>query len=232
LVNPYPACFNNYEQLLWGNGVLSAAKPYSNETMIDLVARIKSLVPKYVRISRVLREIPVKFITEGVKDALRGILKERMIQLELECRCIRCREYSHRARAGWKIGEPHLERMEYEASGGREILLSFEDRNETLYGLLRLRIQPQAINSLGEGSDIALIRELHVFGQEVSLSQRDSGAAQHKGLGKALMREAERIAREEFGRKKIAVLSGIGAREYYRAEFGYELQGAYMVREL
>ncbi len=201
-------------------------QPYEIGTMVKLLVAIKSIVPKYVRISRVLRDIPAKYITAGCKDSLRGVIKQRMKQQEIECQCIRCREYGHRARDGWEIGQPRLVRMDYTASGGREICLSFEDERETLFGLLRLRIQPK------EGGNSALVRELHVYGPEVPLSQQQESAAQHKGLGKALLREAERIAHEEFKAPEMIILSGVGAREYYRTEFGYQLQGDYMVREL
>jgi elongator complex protein 3 len=117
-------------------------EPYSRETMTALVADIKALVPKYVRISRVLRDIPSEYIVGGLKDSLREVVRERMKQSGRECRCIRCREYGHRSRAGWEIGEPVLTRMDYDASGAREVLLSFEDENETLFGLLRMRVQP------------------------------------------------------------------------------------------
>ena len=209
-------------------------QPYDVNTMIDLMIDIKSIVPKYVRISRVLRDIPAKFITAGCKDSLRGVIKQRMKQRAIECKCIRCREYGHRARDGWEIGEPQMVRMDYEASGGREILLSFEDEAETLFGLLRMRIQSKPVSKLEperEGNSV-LIRELHVYGPEVPLSEQKEGAAQHKGLGKALLREAERIASEEFQAPRMIILSGIGAREYYRTEFGYSLQGDYMVRDL
>jgi elongator complex protein 3 len=208
-------------------------RPYDNDTMIDLVAGIKAIVPKYVRISRVLRDIPSKFIVAGLKDSLRGTVRERLKQKGLECKCIRCREYGHRARAGWEIGEPHLVRMDYEAAGGWEVFLSFEDDRETLFGLVRLRIQEKPVPALGEaaGGKSALIRELHVFGPELPLSERRAGTAQHQGLGKALLREAERIAAGEFGARRMAVLSGVGAREYYRAELGYRSEGAYMVKE-
>jgi len=199
-------------------------QPYPDEVMINLVADIKALVPEYVRISRVLRDIPVKFITGGLRQSLRGPVKEIMKQRGLFCRCIRCREYGHRRQAGMKAGEPVLRRRDYEASGGREIFLSWEDERDTLFGLTRLRIQPA-----GRG---AIIRELHIYGSEVPLKQADDASAQHKGFGKALIREAERIAREEFGVKEMAVLSGVGAREYYRTELGYRQAGAYMVREL
>jgi len=203
-------------------------QPYDVKTMVNLMIDIKSIVPKYVRISRVLRDIPAKFITAGCKDSLRGVVKQRMKQRAIECKCIRCREYGHRARDGWEIGEPRLVRMDYGAAGGREIFLSFEDEAETLFGLLRMRIQPQSETS----GNAALIRELHVYGPEVPLTEQNREAAQHKGLGKALLREAERIAAEEFKAPKMTILSGVGAREYYRTEFGYQSQADYMVRDL
>ena len=211
--------------------------PYPNETMIDLLADIKAIVPPYVRISRVLRDIPPKFIVAGCKDSLRGAVRQIMEKKGTRCRCIRCREYGHRAVSGREIGEPRLGRLDYEASGGHEVFLSFEDENETLFGLLRLRIQSEPVpTGRRESSDSpannALVRELHVYGPEVPLKQQDTTAAQHKGLGKALLREAERIARDEFGAGELVVLSGVGAREYYRSEFGYHLRGDYMVGSL
>ena len=209
-------------------------QPYPDDVMIGLVAEIKALVPKYVRISRVLRDIPVKYITGGLRVSLRGPVKEIMKAKGLECHCIRCREYGHRRLAGMKSTEPFLHRLDYEACGGKEILLSFEDANDTLFGLSRLRIQPLTIPALGEvkTETTAIIRELHIYGSEVPLKQADDTSAQHKGLGKALIHEAERIAREEFQAKELYILSGVGAREYYRGEFGYRLQDNYMVKTL
>ena len=208
--------------------------PYENETMTDLIASIKAIIPKYLRVSRVLRDIPAKFIVAGLKDSLRDIVKQLMERQVTQCRCIRCREYGHRVRNGWKIGQPRLVRADYEASGGREVFLSFEDTGETLFGLLRMRIQARPIAGLGLkiGGALALIRELHVYGPEVPLGKRKPVAAQHRGLGRALLLEGERIAGEEFGVSLIAVLSGVGAREYYRSDFGYVLEGNYMVKEL
>jgi elongator complex protein 3 len=209
-------------------------QPYDNETMVDLIIRIKAMIPKYVRVARVLRDIPSKFITAGLKDSLRDIVRERMKQEGIECHCIRCREYGHRTNIGWKTGEPRLTRMDYDAAGGKEIFLSYEDENETLFGLLRLRIQagPVALTGCGEKGNTAVIRELHVFGPEVPLSEQKTDAAQHKGLGRALLNEAERIALEEFGAGWIAVLSGTGAKEYYRITSGYRSSVNYMVKNL
>jgi len=209
-------------------------QPYDVNTMVDLLVGIKTIVPRYVRISRVLRDIPSKFITAGCRDSLRDIIKQRMSREGVECKCIRCREYGHRLQDGWEIGEPHLVRIDYEASGGREVFLSFEDENETLFSLLRMRIQSKPIPALSQKLDgnLALIRELHVFGPEVPLSQQKPEAAQHKGLGKALLQEAERIAADEFQAPQMVVLSGTGAKEYYRTEFGYSSLGAYMIKTL
>ena len=196
-------------------------QPYADEEMIDLLVDIKTLIPKYVRIPRLMRDIPSKFIIAGSKDSsLRGTVRKKMSQAGIRCHCIRCREYGHRLRDGWAIGEPWLNRLDYGTYGGKEIFLSYEDENETLFSLLRLRINDK----------MALIRELHVFGPEVPLGKRQEQAAQHKGLGEKLLREAERIATREFHVKKLNILSGVGARDYYRS-LGYSLEGAYMVKE-
>jgi len=208
-------------------------QPYGRQTMTDLMVDIKSLVPGYVRISRVLRDIPSKFITAGLKDSLRDTLRQRMEQRGIDCRCIRCREYGHRQRQGISpVGEPQLKRMGYRASGGREVFLSFEDEIGTLYGSLRLRFQDESPARLGTSGPTALVRELHIYGPEVSLGKRLDDTAQHRGLGRALLEEAERIAATEAGALSMAVLSGTGARGYYRDVCGYRLKAGYMVKNL
>jgi elongator complex protein 3 len=169
-----------------------------------------------------MRDIPGKFIVAGSRDlALRGTIRRIMDQTGARCSCIRCREYGHRRRDGWWIADPGLTRLDYETPGGREILLSYEDENETLFGLLRLRVMQEE----------AIVRELHVFGPEVPLGQTLERAAQHHGLGEVLLREAEKIAGDEFKIDRLSVLSGVGARSYYRS-LGYTLEGDYMVKEL
>lgn len=201
--------------------------PYEDDRMIDLLANIKSLLPKYVRVPRLMRDIPSKFIIAGCTDlALRETVKRRMRELNLRCQCIRCREYGHRLRDGWLVGEPRLTRLEYDASHGKEIFLCYEDENETLFGLLRLRVSPELHND-----NEALVRELHIFGAEVPLGEKKEQAAQHHGLGKELLLEAERITVTEFHIKKLAILSGVGVRDYYRS-LGYHLEGNYMAKRL
>ena len=197
-------------------------RPYSDDVMIDLLIAIKTLIPKYVRISRLMRDIPGKFIIAGSRDlALRGTVRKKMGQAGIRCSCTRCREYGHRRRDGLSIGKPYLTRLDYETVGGKEIFLSYEDENETLFGLLRLRVDGQE----------PVVRELHIYGPEVPLGGTLEQGAQHHGLGEALLREAETIAREDFKAPRLSVLSGVGAREYYRS-LGYRLEGAYMVKEL
>jgi elongator complex protein 3 (tRNA carboxymethyluridine synthase) len=204
-------------------------QPYPMDELVDLMIGIKTNVPYYVRIPRVMRDIPGKFIVAGCKDlALRSALKKRMQEIGVNCKCIRCREYGHRLRDGHKIGEPRLKRMDYQASGGREVFLSFEDDDATIFGLLRMRISSPEVDN----GDLVMVRELHVFGSEVPLGEKYTDGAQHKGMGLELLKEAERIAREEFRTPRIAIISGVGAREYFSSECGYELDGAYMVKKL
>jgi elongator complex protein 3 len=202
-------------------------QPYSNQVMLNLMGDIKAVVPKYVRISRVLRDIPAQFIVAGLRDSVREQVKENMSRKGQTCRCIRCREYGHRRKVGIVPGEPQLFRLDYEASGGREILLSFEDTQETLFGLLRLRIEDDPPPMFS--APLALVRELHVFGPEMALGETSGQAAQHRGLGRALLAEAERLTWTEYGAETIAILSGVGARAYY-AELGYTLTSGYMIK--
>lgn len=200
--------------------------PYTMDELTALLADIKAMVPGYVRVPRVMRDIPTRFIVAGCRDlALRSNVQEAMKTRGLQCQCTRCREYGHRRRDGWRIGQPSLHRYEYAASGGREIFLSCEDSGGTLFGLLRLRLSPDDIYP-------AMVREIHIFGSEVPLGDQDDLAAQHKGLGSQLLKEAERIARDENSIGKIAVISGVGARDYFRNTGGYELEGHYMTKSL
>jgi elongator complex protein 3 len=203
-------------------------RPYDHETLIELLIGIKQLVPPHVRIERVIRDIPSTSIQAGcLSTNLRQMVQQRLRDRGLCCRCIRCRQVRGDIDGVWT-----LLRRDYEASGGRECFLSFEDpTTDRLASLLRLRIvapQQRVIQAL-EGA--ALIRELHTYGQHVPLSQRPDGAVQHHGFGKQLLQEAERIAREEFGLRRIAVIAGVGVREYYR-RFGYQDCDTYLVKDL
>lgn len=199
-------------------------KPYTENQLINLLIRIKKKIPPYVRIIRVIRDIPSPSIVAGNKVSnLRQIIKQKTGDI---CRCIRCREIKS---GKVKVGNIKLERREYQASEGKEIFLSFEDiKQDKLLAFLRLRITNQwTIPTLNNS---AIIRELHTYGHVAKLSKKSNlKFVQHKGLGKKLMNIAEKIVKTETKFKKISVISGIGVREYYR-KLGYRQNGEYMVK--
>lgn len=196
-------------------------QPYAKTQLIKLIEKIKKKIPCYVRIQRIIRDIPSKIIVAGPAKIsnLRQFLLEKMKKEGWRCKCIRCREVKEKYLPKEKL---YLFREDYQASEGKEIFLSFESKNRIkLYSLLRLRLSSQ---------NTALIREIHTFGQLVPIFQKQT-AIQHRGLGKKLIKEAEKIAKKEFNLRKIAVISGVGARDYFR-KLGYKLEDTYMVKSI
>jgi elongator complex protein 3 len=192
-------------------------QPYTDKQLQILIAKCKAIVPKYVRIIRLIRDIPGESIVAGnLITNLRQILADRGVK----CNCIRCREPRDA-----KVDPKNLKfnMQKYPASGGTEYFLSYDTKDgQTIYGFCRLRIN--------RGGPIApaLIRELHVYGVLVPVGR--PGEIQHTGLGKKLMAEAEAIAKKEKC-DKIAVIAGVGVRNYYRKR-GYELKKTYMTKNI
>ena len=221
-------------------------KPYGEENLFNALLQMKLATPRYCRISRLIRDIPAHEIVAGnkitnLREALMAELKKR----GQSCQCLRCREVG-RNKEITKLGnegKPRLFVESYETTGGTEYFLSFEDPQRiAVFAFLRLRL-PHLTNLgnsensenllhtlLPEIRDCAFIRELHTYGQQLSLGKHQDDAAQHKGLGKRLVEEAERIA-TQAGFKKMAVISGVGVRGYYR-KLGYRKIGTYMVKTL
>lgn len=224
-------------QVVWNSELLEwyrqgKYEPITEDELLEIVLEFKkNIVPPWVRIQRLVRDltsrdVAVQTFPSNFRQNLEKILKEKGIQ----CPCIRCREIKH--------GSPtlpfKLEILQYRASEGEEFFLQYVDAKSRLLGFLRLRIPEYTLKGKSffikslEGS--ALIRELHVYGPATPLKQ--TGKVQHKGLGKKLIQKAEDIAiRKDC--KKMAVISGVGVREYYR-RLGYELseEGEYMVKNL
>ncbi len=214
---------------------LGKYKPYSDKQLLALLIDIKKHIPPYVRIMRLIRDIPAQSIVAGSKISnLRQIIEQKTRQDILHCRCIRCREIGKVESEKWKVENLKLTRRNYNASGGKEIFLSFEDvKSDKLFALLRLRIPSDILKKekhfIPALQNTAIIREVHTYGQLVPIAKKGKKNAQHIGLGKQLIAEAERIAREEFGAKKIAVISGVGVRGYYR-KLGYRLKNEYLIK--
>ena len=200
-------------------------EPYTVGEAVRVVAEAKKRVPKWVRIMRVQREISREDVVTGpARGNLRQLALERMAREGASCRCIRCREAGPGAGA-----DVSLDRVDYEASGGTEVFLSFEDGEGRIYGFLRLR-RPGPLAHRPEAEGACLVRALHVYGRALPLGARDSAQTQHSGLGRRLVREAERVTRE-MGARRLLVISAVGARQYYRG-LGYSLYGPYMARAL
>ena len=214
---------------IWKKGKYN---PLSVEDAAKIIIEFKRIVPEYVRIMRVQRDIPDFMISAGPKlTNLRQYIQEKMKKLGLKCKCIRCREIG---RSGLKkIGKLDYKVLIYEASKGSEFFISAECK-KWIVGFCRMRFPSECLRKeITERS--ALIRELHVYGTAMPIgktvdSDRLAIQVQHKGVGKRLMSIAEQLAKEN-GKNKMVVISGIGVREYYR-KLGYRKEGVYMVKKI
>lgn len=200
------------------------------------MARILALVPPWTRVYRVQRDIPMPLVTSGVENGnLRELALARMRDFGVSCRDVRYREVGiHELHHKVRPTEAELIRRDYTANGGWETFLSYEDpERDILIALLRLR------KCSAEGTyrpeltaqPSSIVRELHTYGSAVPIHSRDPTKFQHQGFGTLLMETAEKIALEEHGSHKLAVISGVGTRDYYR-RLGYELDGPYMSKML
>jgi elongator complex protein 3 len=211
--------------------------PYTTEEAAELIVEVKKIIPPWVRIMRVQRDIPADLIVAGVnKSNLREIVREKLAARGTRCRCIRCRE------AGHKMLKDHIKpdltmieirTTKQPANGGEDIFISTEDaQNDVLVGYLRLRIPSEKAHRPEiTGEPCLIVRELHVYGTMVPVGRHLTRAWQHKGYGNILLSEAERITQEEYGRRKIVVISALGTKQYYmRTGYGYD--GPYMSKHL
>jgi len=209
---------------LYDDWVSGRYEPMSLEETVDLVAEVKKIVPPWIRILRIQRDIPVKLIEAGVKKShLRELVMRKLKDEGQSCRCIRCREIGHLPSDKEVPDNASVELKEtfYKASGGIELFLSVEiPAVDSLVGYARLRIPDES------NAHSALLRELHVYGQMVPISERQGNHWQHKGFGERLVAECEEHASER-GMREVKVTSGVGARNYYR-RLGYERNGPYM----
>ena len=202
-------------------------EPYEEEELIKVLKEIKALTPVWCRIDRLIRDISKKWVSAGTaRTNLRQVLQQELLKEGKKCRCIRCRE----VRGGVYDTKVELRIDERESLGGKELFLSYENEDK-LFAMLRLRLPEKEEKMLfAELAGAAIVREVHAYGQVAEIDTRDGVKTQHRGLGKRLMIKAEEIARER-GYKKMAVISAIGTREYYK-KLGYELEGTYMVKKL
>ena len=262
LLKIYP-CAILKEAPLYNLWKVGKYKPYKEKELINLLLQAKKQIPYYCRIQRLIRDIPSQSVIMGPAKIsnLRQVLAKEAKKQGWKCRCIRCREVKENYKPKEKL---YLFRQDYPASGGKEIFLSYENKNRSrLYSLLRLRIpnaelrgrtsqkliKPPEVRPLITFPALrgaAIIRELHTYGQLHPLNYGGATpvkSPQHKGLGKKLIKQAEKITKKEFNPRlhhytkhcgqvnKIAVISGVGVRDYYR-KLGYKLKDTYMIKKL
>ena len=209
-------------EALWQEGKYS---PYDEDDLVDLIAYGKSLIPEYTRLQRIQRDIPAKLIVAGSKHSnFRQLALNRLKKSGKRCRCIRCREIGRAP----SLAESEIQVLAYDCCGGTEHFISAVS-GDSLIGFARLRFPSLVYRQ--ELENAALLRELHVYGSLVPVGKdAESEEWQHREYGKVLLARAEEIARSA-GFDRLAIMSGIGVRPYYRRQ-GYERRGPYMIREL
>lgn len=213
---------------LYGYWQRGEYQPYTEDEITEVLIACKRQVPPYVRINRVVRDIPTTNVVEGMKKAnLRQIAQQKMAKRGLKCRCIRCREIR---RQTVNPQDLVLQKQVYETDATEEYFLSFET-DQHIAALMRLSLPMDGIaGGMEELVGQAIIRELHVYGPAIPIGESSQGDAQHIGLGSQLIEEAVTIAKRA-GYERLAVISAIGTREYYRNR-GFEMMGFYQSKEL
>jgi len=211
-------------------------EPLSTESATKLVADFKTYVPEWVRIQRIQRDVPSQFIDAGVdKSNLRQLVHKELREHGLECRCIRCREIGHKSlkeKIEIKDEDIGIDTIFYEASESEEVFISLvEEEYDALIGFLRLRDINESHRAELDKDSCMIIRELRVVGREIPIGKKSKKEIQHKGFGKDLIDEAERICSEEYDKKHLFVLSGLGVKQYYR-NLGFKNNGIYLYKKI
>ncbi|BCX13549.1 MAG: tRNA uridine(34) 5-carboxymethylaminomethyl modification radical SAM/GNAT enzyme Elp3 [Candidatus Dojkabacteria bacterium] len=224
----YPASIIKHTELekLYKEGKY---KPYSTNELVDLVAKCIEVTPEYCRITRVIRDIPSTEITSGNKTTnLREVAEDKLKREDRPNRNIRAREIKNQK---INLKELKLDQIKYETINSLEYFLQFITNDRKIAGFLRLSVPKQFKNPItSELDDCAIIREIHVYGPSLGINTKSFGEAQHLGLGTKLIKRAEEIAKK-YNFPKLAVISSIGTREYYKKR-GFELIKLYQIKEL
>ena len=230
LIKIYPTVVTKNSLLFrwWKQGKY---KPYSAKKLFDLLIKIKLLVPAYVRIIRLIRDIPLESIEAGNPISnLRQDLQKELHKQGKFCKCIRCREAREDLQG---LDKAKLSKIHYQAPDADEYFYQLTNYNKKkLFAFLRLRLpHKDEQNFIPELQDCAMIREIHTYGRLTPLEkEKKKKTIQHSGLGTKLTLEAEEFAKKK-GFAKMAVISGVGVRGFYK-KLGYKQVGTYMIKDL
>lgn len=208
-----------YKKSLW--------KPYTFEELSYVLEECYKLTPEYCRITRMIRDIGSHDIVTGNKKTnFRQIVETNLKKQKAKINEIRYREIRGKTVDSSKLT---IKETKYETSVSTEYFLEYVTNENKIAGFLRLSI-PKISNYIDELKNAAIIREVHIYGQSIKIGQKDQGKAQHLGLGKNLIKLAKQITKEkEFD--KLAVISSIGTREYYKKQ-GFELKELYQISKV
>lgn len=291
-IYPTAICKSNNDNLLVTSDIAEWYNkgeyiPYAEKdikTLVSVLKYYKQNIQPWVRIQRLVRDIPSTSIEAGYDKIsnLRQVIQDEMKKEGNKCRCIRCMEIGDNIHL---LKNTRLVVRKYRASQADEYYISIETNDDTqfrfnfrsinlkyieyiwfllkskivymftfkneywsgdlssyngLVGFCRLRLDKNAGGGIiKEIENSALIREVHVYGYSLGVNinvekcenLHSKNSSQHKGYGQLLVQTAENIALEN-GYNKVAVIAGVGTREYYKNKCGYELEGTYMVKYL
>lgn len=221
--------------------------PYGEEELIDLLLWVKPQVHPWIRLNRVVRDIPSQYILGGVNSpSMRNAIQQELERRGTRCPCIRCREVGDNSKVKFETDQdrPQLVERYYTAQESTEVFISIEaklasrKRDDVLFGFCRLRFPGKHVYFEELKHRCAFIRELHVYGQlaatpDATVAGVRESRTQHVGYGTMLMLRAEKLAWNK-GFTRMAVIAGVGSRGFYR-KLGYKLepgQGDMMIKDL
>jgi elongator complex protein 3 len=187
-------------------------RPYDDDELLKVVSESLPRVPRWCRVTRVIRDISSDDIVVGNKRTN----FRQIAEAEIARRGERLVEIRHREIRGEHFDEEALEMVEteYPAGSGKEIFLELVTASDRIVGFLRLSL-PSEPSFIPELAQNALVRELHVYGGSVQIGAAAETRAQHRGFGARLLDAAEAIA-QRAGYRTLSVISAIGTRDYYR----------------
>ena len=214
-------------------------RPYAKDELVDVLVQDVLATPPYVRISRMIRDISATDILVGNKHTnLRQMVEQELASEDVASRVqeIRFREINQQQVSA---AELTLQDFVYTTAVSDEHFLQWVTADNKIAGFCRLSL-PHWDKLTAGACDVianellvqpgqAMIRELHVYGQALSLGS-EGMSAQHQGLGQKLLAKASFIA-AEAGYTSLNVISSIGTRAYYRAQ-GFTDAGLYQQKAL
>ena len=216
-----------------------AWQPYDKDELVDVLVQDVLNTPPYVRISRMIRDISATDILVGNKHTnLRQMVEQELTTVDVASHVqeIRFREINQQQ---VRAAELTLQDFAYTTAVSDEHFLQWVTADNKIAGFCRLSLPhwdkltsgacDVTANELLVQPGQAMIRELHVYGQALSLGS-EGMSAQHQGLGQKLLTKASSIA-AEAGYTSLNVISSIGTRAYYRAQ-GFTDAGLYQQKAL